>query len=161
LYKDVTVIIIILMTISSLLFYCLFFSICFAGIVFELYSWYFAKQSKNWPSTQGTIINAYIDTQVSDDSSDTYSPKVSYSYRVDGVLFESKRLFFGSMHSTDYSEASDSLFNIHKNSKVNVYYDPNKPKRSVLHTGSGQVNLYSILIWLCLIAILFKIISQN
>jgi len=144
------------MTIQSFLFKILWLSMCLSGILFELYAWYFAKKSKLWPTTEGTILNAYIDSQVDEDSDETYSPKVKYSYRVNGVLYQSKRLFFGSMNSSDYSQASDSLFNININTKVTVYYDPKKPQRSVLQTGSGQIKLYTVVIWFGLLAIYFK-----
>ena len=134
---------------STIIFHILFASVCLSGIAYELYAMHFAQRCKQWPSTNGTILKAEIETKQNSDPDfdydDTHEPLVHYAYRVDGELYESRRLFFGSQMTSDYFEASDSLYGIHKNKKVTVYYDPNKHQRSVLQTGAGHVKPFIII----------------
>ena len=136
------------------IFHILFASVCIAGIAYELYAMHFAQRCKQWPTTSGTILNAQIETRQDSDPDfdyhDTHEPRVHYAYRVDGELYESRRLFFGSQMTNDYFEASDSLFGIHKNKKVTVYYDPSKPQRSVLQIGAGHVKPWIIIAYIAI-----------
>ena len=102
------------------LFHIVFAFVCFSGIAYEIYAMYFAQKSKQWPTTSATILKAQVHSIEDEDGYDIHSPDVHYAYRVDGVLYESKRLFFGSQMTSNYFDASDSLYGITKNKRVTV-----------------------------------------
>ena len=134
----------------SLILHILFASICLGGIAYEIYAIYFAQKSKHWSTITGTVLNAEVRTKTAydEDYEVTHEPYVHYAYRVNGVLYESRRLFFGSQITSNYFEATDSLLGISKNKRVSVYYDPRKPNRSVLHPGAGEVQPLIILAYI-------------
>ena len=123
-------------------------------ILCEFREYYYGHQSKSWSNTNGTVLDAYVNTDEDMDADETHSPIVHYSYKVGGTLYKSSRLCFGSVDSYDYFKVASSLIGIAKNQKVRVYYDPLKPSKSVLQIGTGNVKPLKVTLY-CLMFIAF------
>ncbi|MFH1299426.1 MAG: DUF3592 domain-containing protein [Planctomycetota bacterium] len=96
-----------------------------------------AKASKNWPTTEGVVLNSKVVThRSSNSSSSTYSAKVIYRYQVEGQNHEGKTVWFGSDLSTsNRSLAEETVGKYPNDKKVTVYYDPQDPAAAVLEPG--------------------------
>lgn len=105
------------------------------------------KASLHWPSTDGKIVKSYLkevqhtsrDDSKSfffrDSSYTNYEVKINYEYEVDGRSYIGTRI---EVDDSDYSRESDAslvLSGYKEGTKVKVYYNPMKPKISVLSPG--------------------------
>lgn len=95
---------------------------------------WFASASRRWPTTLGHMLLSGIHPGRGDIQNSTY---VHYSYVVDGVTYESKRLRFGLFPSAGYPLALAS--SSQGRGRLRVYYDPKKPSRSCLMTGLNEL----------------------
>ena len=98
-----------------------------------------SNESRNWPSTQGTISSSYIREQTRRDSkrhtSITYFPRVLYQYKVDGRHYTSHRIEFGGESGGMKRMAKKVVDRYPSGKKVTVYYNPQDPKYGVLEAG--------------------------
>jgi hypothetical protein len=97
---------------------------------------WFASASRSWPSAPGRMLYSAVSPARGDSSKGTY---VHYSYVVDGVAYESKRLRFGFFPPSDYHTALSKLNALQGNGKLRVFYDPKKPARACLLTGMNEL----------------------
>ena len=106
-----------------------------------------AKRSINWPSTQGVVTFSKIEEQrhaaqnLKGDSliRDEDVLDITYSYRVNGVEYESDRVAFGLGMGLD--ELEGKLRQAVKGSQITVFYDPEDPSVAVLEPG-GEYLLF-------------------
>lgn len=113
----------------------------------------YAKESLNWPKTNGHIINSNLvhsRVEVKDKNDPlykkitySYMPKITYIYHVDRFKYHSSVIELFSdpktFEFTDKSEAevfTDQLYP--KGQMVDVFYDPLKPSVGVLKPGNVQ-----------------------
>ena len=68
-------------------------------VIYGVYEIKGSQESRNWPSTQGTIVYSGVHDFTTRDSNHrtktSYSPKISYRYRVGGREYTSERFHFG------------------------------------------------------------------
>ena len=93
---------------------------------------WFAGASRRWPTTSGRMLYSAI---VQADGAKPSRAYVHYSYVVDGVVYDSKRLRFGLFPQGDSYEFG----RLHSRGALRVYYDPRKPSRACLLTGMNQL----------------------
>jgi hypothetical protein len=96
--------------------------------------------SQAWPSTQGTIVDTRVRERaagVDDESSASYSPVISYTFEVNGTTHTSDRHAFGRVSYATKGQAERRIANYPKGSRVEVFYNPDKPAESVLERSSG------------------------
>jgi Protein of unknown function (DUF3592) len=94
------------------------------------------KESLSWPTTRGVIIEAEVHrSEGNSKSRPTYSPRVQYSYAVDGTEYMGKRIRFAAIGSGDRSEAAAVVKKYAPSTSVEVAYKPDKPSESVLEPG--------------------------
>jgi hypothetical protein len=97
-----------------------------------------ADASQNWPSVNGTIqevkaVKNYHTGAADDINVDTYSPKLRYSFTVEGTEYSSDRIAFGYGKTfTSESAALSSIPKYSQGSLVTVYYNPENPNEAVL-----------------------------
>ena len=109
-----------------------------------------AEESTSWPSVQGTITNAWVETQVhkDDDGSKTIShfPRWEYEFAVSGMTYTSQKIRFGITGRSDSeSDARERLKQYPLNSEVWVFYNPSNPEEAVLVTGTqGTMTLVTL-----------------
>jgi hypothetical protein len=95
-----------------------------------------AWSSRNWPTVPGRMLYSAIRPGRGGVPTGTY---VHYSYVVDGVAYESKRLRFGLFPPREYQIALSQLDRLQRAGKLRVYYDPKKPSRACLLTGMNEL----------------------
>lgn len=89
-----------------------------------------AFKSKNWPTTEGTIISSEVGRE------SRYVPKVKYIYMVDSTEFVSEMIRLtrpGQYKSKDDAAMVAAKYPV--DSKVKVYYNPNKLDEAILDPG--------------------------
>lgn len=113
----------------------------FSGIILFLLDvrlLYKSIQSKNWRQTEGIITKSELyKSEGGGDSSVSYEPLVEYQYEVDGKLYKSKRLYFGSNIGSSFKKRKSQKY-VNKfpaDTKATVYYNQLNINQSVLETG--------------------------
>jgi len=102
-----------------------------------------AFKTKSWPTTQGTVISSQVER------SSRYIPKVIYTYDVDTNAFSSDRI-----RQTNYAQykkkedAAKVADRYPVDSKVTVYYNPNKPDEAILEPGIKGEHIFMFLLGL-------------
>jgi len=122
-------------------------SIAVAGIAFTLYRLrvlWTAWGSVEWPKASGTIVSATVEKHPELYNFANYTPEVTYHYSVAETLYTGTRLRFGSF-ATASLWAEDQLAHYRPGTNVTVYYDVDKPSRSVLEPGA-KWPLYALLL---------------
>ena len=130
------------------------------------------RASESWPTASATIVDSGI-AKVKKERrgsngrkrmSDTdYVVEVRYAYEVGGRPYEGDRIRFGTKDYDNRSLATKALKQYPKGKKVQAYYDPEKPTRSVLIREVNQrlVQIIAPLIFLSigLITLFFMVRS--
>jgi hypothetical protein len=91
-----------------------------------------ASASQRWPTTAGRMLYSSMSQGEGKQPSRAY---VHYSYVVNGVVYDSKRLRFGLFPQGDPYEFG----RLHSRGTLRVHYDPRKPSRACLLTGMNQL----------------------
>jgi len=121
-----------------------------------------ARASASWPTADGTITKSEVSLSTDADGGETYSPEINYSYNINNTNFINNTIKFGenSYGNRRKAEVIAGDYPIGKN--VTVYYDPEKPERSVLEPGLSAgsyivigIGIFFILITLVTIPISF------
>jgi hypothetical protein len=103
---------------------------------------YFAWKSKQWPRTQGRVIQWGLDPgatmRVGDDSA-----LIGYEYQAGGVRYTSRRIDFAGRWAG--WSARKALFRYTEGATVEVSYDPSEPERAVLEPGMALGNFLRLL----------------
>ncbi len=117
-----------------------------AGIVFLIvgigtlvlgFSWYNnAKETEKWPTVEGVVVSATVNTHESDGST-MYKPVITYKYSVNGKEYTSPKLSFSDYSSSNSDYAYETVNKYPKGTKVTVFYNPEKPYKAVLEPGVG------------------------
>jgi hypothetical protein len=99
-----------------------------------------AHESRNWPSTQGTIISSQVSKQTRRDTKTrrtviTYYPRVQYWYQVSGKRYISNRIEFGGASGGMQSMAEKVVKRYPSGQKVTVYYNPTDSQYAILEAG--------------------------
>lgn len=101
-----------------------------------------AMASRSWPSVPGRIGNAQLDPVIGRGAAGVLESQldpdravafISYTYKIGPRSFDGRRVRFG--WGTDDQSAAEDYHFYHDNRDVTVYYDPDKPERSVLEPG--------------------------
>jgi hypothetical protein len=105
-----------------------------------------AWESSGWPTAPGTVLSAVVHTSTSaarHGSGTSYTPQISYSYRVNGETFTGTTIAPGRMWATKSAYAAVRMFPT--GSQPPVYYAPGDPKEAVLVPGLRAANLAKLL----------------
>ena len=99
-----------------------------------------SRESGTWPTTQGRITMARLDTTRSNNRT-KYSPRLNYTYTVAGTRYTGHNVSAVTSY-TSRSRAQTVLSRYPAGSVVTVHYNPAKPSSAVLEPGgSGQALL--------------------
>ena len=121
-----------------------------------------AEESTSWPSVQGTITKAWVETQEHEDDDGsktiTHFPRWEYEFAVSGMTYTNQNISFaGTGGSHRESEAREGLNQYLLNSQVQVFYNPSNPEEAALVTGT-QGTMTLVYFGGCLALIMFLII---
>lgn len=92
--------------------------------------------SVDWSTVSGRVTTARLDTTRSNDKT-KYQPSVTYAYEVAGTRHNGNRISALSAY-TSRGRAETVLARYKVGTAVDVYYDPEDPKSSVLEPGAGR-----------------------
>ena len=101
--------------------------------------------SKAWPMADGTVLSSAL-TSGFGKGGPHYDLTVTYSYRVEGTEYTGDNVDFAGATYSFASSGERRLERYAVGSQVNVYYSPNKPRRSVLEPGFRFSSLYMLVI---------------
>lgn len=114
-------------------------------------------KTSEWAMTKGIILNLEIDdlNYIGEEADCSYKVKIEYHYMVNNEKYKSKRIFFGDYIRTNTPRAAKKILENYSGKKdIDVYYNPYKPKSSVLEIGINSL-IYREL----LVGLLFVIVS--
>lgn len=119
-----------------------------------------AQQSQSWPVAKGIITQTDIRTQ-EDDETVRYVPVVHYTYEVAGLVYEGKRVAFGSdVEFGSRQKAAEYLAAYPLDTEVSVYYNPEKPSEAVLQQVARKttvglvIGIVMLAVMLCLVCLM-------
>jgi hypothetical protein len=91
-------------------------------------------RTESWPVTDGVIESANVKAHSGSKGGTSYSPEVTYTYRVGGAKYDGDKIAVGQMSSSsEYAHGVLSRYPV--GSKVTVHYSPTDPAEAVLETG--------------------------
>ena len=100
-------------------------------------------QAKKWPTTQGTVVTSEVVR------SSRYVPRIVYTYTVDTAEYTSDKV--GLTNMAQYKKKDDATAEANKypvDTKVTVYYNPNKADEAILQPGIKGEHIFMFLIGL-------------
>jgi hypothetical protein len=107
-----------------------------------------ALRSVAWPSTEGEIVARDMDSSLV-----RYNPVVEYRYEVGGSEYRGHRISFAPTLTVSNADRALGAFHTYSpGRKVDVYYDPAHPDRSVLEPGMNWLLGGHLLAGLALLA---------
>jgi hypothetical protein len=116
---------------------------------------YTGWRSNDWPSAVAVVTSATIrQTSQPRSSGAAWTPEITYSYQVDGVVYESSGIRFGSMESTDrewVERQVNERFAVGK--ELVAFYDPENPSRAVIEKGYDPFLMAYVLLGLVFAAV--------
>lgn len=94
-----------------------------------------AKAAEDWPQVMGRVETSFMSQAAA-----WPAPIVTYRYEVDGRRHHGSRVRFGGTGAMNPTDAEQVLATYYKGAEVPVYYDPERPGRSVLLHGEAAAN---------------------
>lgn len=98
---------------------------------------YQSTQSPNWPQVTGKVLEA----STSPISGDRWKTHIRYQYEVEGTLYESTRPQFVERRFGSQAMAERFISAYPVDQEIPVFYHPQKPRVSVLKTGTESALL--------------------
>jgi hypothetical protein len=121
-----------------------------------------ARASASWPIADGRVTNSEVNHTTDAEGGDSYSPEITYTYAVNDTNLNNSTIKFGENSYSSRKKAEEILSNYPVGKNVTVYYDPEKPDRSVLEPGVSAgsfivlgIGVFFILITLAILPISF------
>lgn len=97
-------------------------------------------QTKNWPTTQGTVVSSEV-KKVASKGTHQYQPSVNYNYEVGAETYSSNK--YSSTNARGSSQWAKAIISGYPDeATITVHYNPSKPKQSVLITGLQYDNYW-------------------
>lgn len=108
-------------------------------VLFFGYSWYKkAKATEKWPTTEGIVLTAEVNSHQSDGST-MYKPLIEYKYSVNGKEFKSPKYSYAEYSSSNSDHAYEVINKYPKGERVTVFYNPEKHYDAVLEPGTSFI----------------------
>jgi len=112
------------------------------------------KQIASWPKAKATILRSYAEVSefgnnpevstksiiVAPGNTKNYKPQVSYRYRVATTDYESDNLVYSGQNKYNAAETKTLLNPIPAGTRIDVYYNPRRPRESYIYNGSSSSN---------------------
>ncbi|MFD0726493.1 DUF3592 domain-containing protein [Lysobacter brunescens] len=108
------------------------------------------EASRRWRRTEGTVVDIWFDVRETSDGDGgtdvSTSAHLVYDYVVNGQHYRSRRFTYRPSRGLGEREAYALLSGITRGQRVEVRYDPRRPQRAVVLTGTDAGNLWRIAI---------------
>lgn len=95
-----------------------------------------AQQSESWPKTFGVLSV----------KAGEYRKALSYQYSVNGVNYTADRVIFGELGNRTLSKEWTAVSESPNGSVISVYYNPDHPQESTLHTELREGSWFNFLV---------------
>lgn len=98
-----------------------------------------AKQASSlaWPSCQGQVTRAVVQSSRDKDDHVTYSAAIAYAYAVNGQSLSGDRVAWGGRSSSSNAREAEAMVARYPvGSAVQVYYNPERPGEAVLEPAA-------------------------
>lgn len=132
-------------------------------LILDIRSLLLSRYSEEWRQVDGKIIRSELySTRGTSNSGVAYKPEIEYTYCVDGQMFNSKRIYFGSdiMSGSNKSRSKRYVQKYPVDATVKVYYNPMKLKMSVLEGGIHSELIVGMILGLLFCAIAIYLIGH-
>ena len=131
--------------------FAIFLLMLLAWFTYSLMGFTRALQTKSWPTTTGIVNSAEV-KKVASKGSSQYAPIIAYSFQIDNEEYTSEK--YSSTTARGASQwAKDIVDQYPANSEVNVFYNPENPKQSVLVPGLQSDNY-----WMTILSLVFSVV---
>ena len=98
-----------------------------------------ARESQTWPTTDGIIVESYVEENVDEDAISSYEPIIVFQYTVNGKLYAKQGHKFGLNASYGSRNGANNVLADYPIGKdVTVYYDPDDHTVAVLDRSVSQ-----------------------
>lgn len=94
-----------------------------------------AHKSSTWESTPGIITSSKIEDELTSDSTVVFHARINYAYEVNGKKYDGTRISFGDFSSSSSERPFEITQRYSLGKKVDVYFNPENPKDSLLLPG--------------------------
>lgn len=102
-------------------------------------------QTKNWPTTNGTVLSTTVERVASSKGSSKYKPVINYSYKINEEEFLSNRFSTTQPRGTmQWANQVVSQYSVNK--KIVVYYNPKNSNETVLNTTLQSDNYWMVIL---------------
>ena len=123
-----------------LILICVFISL---GLFLTLHFFYLlvaSNETNRWVQTVGKILHSEIECLDSNEPSITYLLKVKYQFTINNKTYHSKKIYWGDYIATNFPYRQKKRLKKYAiNNMVDVYYNPENPKESVLEKGINSI----------------------
>ncbi|MFX1511456.1 MAG: DUF3592 domain-containing protein [Promethearchaeota archaeon] len=113
------------------------------------------KASTKWPSVEGEIVASKLGVRFDDEGVWIYKPNIIYSYLVGGREYHGERIIIMQAFYPSKSWAQKQVDKYPLGLRVNVYYNPDAPKKAVLEPG---MNFHFQILWFVILPLFGGII---
>ena len=110
-----------------------------------------ADESLTWLETTGTVSeskvvqgsNVLMSNDEDGESTPVFFPEISYTYRVAGLEYTSKRLTFAGVKSFSKRENAEKAASLYPvGTQIPIYYDPKNPKEALVDRTAKKSNIF-------------------
>src|ERR1044071_728752 len=126
------------------------------GVLYSLWSLIQGIASSHWPTTEGKILWSTVIGRLYGGAHWRWGwqSHITYSYRVAGITYTSRRIYFGfRFNETLRSKVQSLVARYPTSGRVHVHYDSSHPSRSVLEPGA---NIGATLFYACVCALILS-----
>lgn len=113
------------------------------------------KQSLNWPSVDGTVIESRVMTTTDDEGSNLYRPYIKYEYEAGGTKQTNDKFSMGMVYSaSNIKKSEETVARYPVGRAVKVYVNPANPAESALEqkgstTGTLVIGIVLVVVGIC------------
>ncbi len=118
-----------------------------------------AKNSLEWPYTNGKIFHSQVDFDSSSDVS-CYEADIRYSYAVQNKQYISRKIMIGYFCGSK-NKANELVNQFPLNKNVQIYYNQNNPAQAVLIPGNNKQLIWTYYFLLAFFTLLGAIIYMT
>lgn len=100
--------------------------------------------ARSYPTTTGNIVSSEIETSTDSDGS-SHRPRITFSYEVNGQMYESSTWRYGDLGLSDSTYAREIIDTYPSEKQVTVHYNPVRPRDAVLSTEIDGTDRFAVL----------------
>ena len=117
-------------------------------IILILREIYILIKCQKWPSIEGKVIDSGV---IDGGMEEAYTASIKYEYEINGKRYKSRRIAFLRWWGSE-KYAKKIIDKYSQNKFISIYYNPNKPKQSVIDK-TPQIS--DIVLTIFIIAVIF------